>query len=297
MFVSEFLKEFKRAKKETTNAAVGLIEVNVQDEKNLASSSLLSDSRTIACNPSAKEEHGGLSERSDSESGSGSESKSAGMIFPRPSSALKRSRCESVWRREQQTGPRQALAGIKTFETNETVKGIGTLTASRCRTVIPSSFCAAKRRVPSFGIEALREELVEKKKAMSRPKEIENISESCSGDVSSSFALASGDAENVLLLVEELLAADDLPHSHWANKETNSVKDEMPINVIDTAVKNESVEISPSSGICAAEARAEVAPRTKKMSMFERAKLHASGGASATSTQNVEELRTRKFSV
>ncbi|KAG8338980.1 hypothetical protein ERJ75_001161600 [Trypanosoma vivax] len=295
MFVSEFLKEFKRAKKESTNATVGLIEVDVQDEKNLASSSLLSGSGNIACNPSAKEEHDGFSERSDSESGSGSES--AEMIFPRPSSALKRSRCESVWRREQPTGPRQALAGIKTFDTNETVKEIGTLTASRCRTVIPSSFCAAKRRVPSFSVEALREELVEKKKNMSRPKEIENISESCSGDVSSSLAPACGDAENVLLLVDELLAADDLPHSHWANKEINSVKDEMTIDVIGTTVKNESVEISPSAGICASEERPEVAPQRKKMSMFERAKLHASGGASATSAQNVEELRTRKFSV
>ncbi|KAH8613312.1 hypothetical protein ERJ75_000798800 [Trypanosoma vivax] len=297
MFVSEFLKEFKRVKKETTNAAVGGSEVDVQGEKYLASSSLLSDSRNITRNPSAKEEHDGLSERSDSDSESGRESKSAEMIFPRPSSALKRSRCESVWRREQPTGPRQALAGIKTFETNETVKGIGALTASRCRTVIPSSFCAVKRRVPSFSVEALREELVEKKKAMSRPKEIENISETCSGDVSSSFTPACGDAENVLLLVDELLAADDLPHSHCANKEINSVKDEMPIDVIGTAVKKKSVEIAPSAGICAAEERPEVAPRTKKMSMFERAKLLASGGASATRTQNVEELRTRKFSV
>ncbi|KAG8343027.1 hypothetical protein TRVL_06138 [Trypanosoma vivax] len=111
------------------------------------------------------------------------------------------------------------------------------------------------------------------------------------------FSPAFDDAKNGLLLVDDCLAADDAPHSHWANKESNSVKDEMSFDGIATTVKNTSVEDTPSTGFGASEDRSEVATRTKKMTIFERAKLRASGGPSATSSQNAEELRRRKVSV
>ncbi|PBJ70934.1 hypothetical protein BCY84_17783 [Trypanosoma cruzi cruzi] len=292
MDVSAFLKEFKRARKESGDS------VPLGGEESAGAAGV-----TNAFSQNATKTIGRISSPDDS--GESEQSISDREAEDAPPSYLrsKRQRCDAFWRRTQEGGlgrTRECFTEIKTYRTNRCLKtdsSIPNATVRRATHYIPLRV-AAKRGGAST-VNKLRDELLRKKNSLSQSLVVREHTGGCFADDSRECALSTG-AEDFLVYVDDLIAPE------------NTAMDQSPFLVEDRAAqlqaKNEgdvatatpkySMEEQQSSFLpppppVEVEVRHEK-PRTERVSLFARAKIY-SGATAPVVNRESEVLNTRKF--
>ncbi|PWU95299.1 hypothetical protein C3747_269g12 [Trypanosoma cruzi] len=200
MDVSAFLKEFKRARKESGDSVPlgGEESAGAAGIANAFSQNATTSGRILSPDDSGESEQC-ISDR---------EAEDAPPSYLRS----KRQRYDAFWRRTQEGGSgrtRESFTEIKTYRTNQFLKtdsSIPNATVRRATHSIPLRV-AAKRGGAST-VNKLRDELLRKKNSLNQSLVVREHTDSCCADDSRECALSTG-AEGFLVCVDDLIAPEN----------------------------------------------------------------------------------------
>ncbi|ORC87684.1 uncharacterized protein TM35_000212900 [Trypanosoma theileri] len=293
MDVSRFLKEFKRARKETNNS--GVISHDKNSEESLASTSLPGELARHQQN-TFQEDDSDVSEQGNDDDNNDEN------VTPFSHSGGKRQRYDNMFSRKDKTAPREGYAEIRMYQTNSSVAPVSVgSSALRRRAPIPLLPRATAKKNCSSVTDALRSELLRKKNSLSQSALVEEVSvesgvpgilQKCTTSVSDDDNPSAAAVEALLISVDDLLSSSNA-----------TVEQQFPIDVISNvgvaAIKEETQTESMKSQIIPeiiqpVETSHEI-PKKGKISMFARAKL-LSTESGAEKISKTEVLETRKFS-
>ncbi|KEG12219.1 hypothetical protein DQ04_01881030 [Trypanosoma grayi] len=295
MNVSEFLKEFKKARKESA-VATGAAPAAAEGRDDGAFIIPAAPREAMTRQTKLSHDHSADSQQGDDE---GDDDDDSYADEPPPFALLgtKRQRYDTLWqRKEVRTGLRANDTEVRTYKTNLATPGDSSLAlAARRRAVGFSSSRVIPRRIDASVVNALRDELLRKKKSLSHSEKIERPEECSSLDAPAGSSTGVS-VEAFLLDVDDFLATEDLctkttPAVHEVGKSDpiNSPKHSDP----EPHTTTTPARITSESPCCAKKAT-NIASKSTKMSMFARAKL-CSGGSGSLKTTEGEALETRKF--
>ncbi|PBJ68529.1 hypothetical protein BCY84_21527 [Trypanosoma cruzi cruzi] len=292
MDVSAFLKEFKRARKESGGS------VPFGGEESAVAAGV-----TNAFSQNATKKIGRI--LSPDDSGESEQSISDREAEDAPPSYLrsKRQRYDAFWRRTQEGGlgrRRESFTEIKTYRTNQCPKtgsSIPNATVRRATHSIPLRV-AAKRGGAST-VNKLRDELLRKKNSLNQSLVVREHTGGCFADDSRECALGTG-AEDFLVYVDDLIAPENttMDQSPFLLEDRAAQLHAKNKGDVATATPKYSTEEQQSSSLPppppVEEELCHEKPRTERVSLFARAKMY-SGATAPVVNRESEVLNTRKF--
>ncbi|EKF38678.1 hypothetical protein MOQ_001116 [Trypanosoma cruzi marinkellei] len=289
MDVSAFLKEFKRARKESGDG------VPVDGEESAGAAGV-----TNAFLQNATKSGRILSQ---DDSGESEQSISDCDEERAPPSCLgsKRQRYDAFWRRAQEGGvgrTRESFTEMKTYRTNQSLKmdsSIPNATIRRITHSIPSR--AAAKGGGASTVNKLRDELLRKKNSLSQSLVMREHTGSRFVDDSRDCALSTC-AEDFLVCVDDLIAPentamDQSPFLIEDRAAQLQAKNEGDVDTVITKNITEQQQSSPLPPPVEVEVCHEKS-RTERVSLFARAKMYSSATAPVLNRES-EVLNTRKF--